>query len=448
MANLAMLPTEVIAANQNYHFWGIVMTKIVKFDKVDNNIRITIEVDFGRSMLDTENQIQDALNEAGQVLTAGALEHLDTDGTPIRIGSLQLSSKGKVAKDYETPYGKVTVDRHVYQSSDGGKVFCPLDYEARIVGSSTPRFANIVSYKFANTSVSGVAQDLLVGNRRQISNDFVHETSALVAEVASAKEEAWGYELPRFKEPPATICISLDGTCVNIRQDGWRQVMVGTLSLYDDNGKRLHTQYLGESPENGKERFYNRLTTAIAEMVKRFPGAKVVGVADGAKDNWSFLGKFTADLCLDFFHAAEYISNVSKAAFVDDTKRKSWLESRLHDLKHTPNFAHALIGEMQEMRSEWKISANSKDEIKVCQTYFENNKDRMPYADNVSRNLPIGSGVVEAGCKVLVKERLCCSGMRWSVDGCHDILQLRSLAITDGRWDQFWKKVDRFGIAA
>ena len=224
MANLAMLPTEVIAANQNYHFWGIVMTKIVKFDKVDNNIRITIEVDFGRSMLDTENQIQDALNEAGQVLTAGALEHLDTDGTPIRIGSLQLSSKGKVAKDYETPYGKVTVDRHVYQSSDGGKVFCPLDYEARIVGSSTPRFANIVSYKFANTSVSGVAQDLLVGNRRQISNDFVHETSALVAEVASAKEEAWGYELPRFKEPPATICISLDGTCVNIRQDGWRRL--------------------------------------------------------------------------------------------------------------------------------------------------------------------------------------------------------------------------------
>ena len=46
------------------------MTKVVKFDKVDNNFRITIEVDFSRSMLEMENEIQDALNQAGQVLTA------------------------------------------------------------------------------------------------------------------------------------------------------------------------------------------------------------------------------------------------------------------------------------------------------------------------------------------------------------------------------------------
>jgi hypothetical protein len=424
------------------------MAKVVSFDKVDNNIRITIEVDYGRSMLEMENQIQDALNEAGQVLTAGALEHLDTDGSPLRLGSHQLTSKGKVQKDYETPYGKVAVNRHVYQSSDGGKVFCPLDFEARIVGSSTPRFANIVSYKFANTSVSGVSQDLFVANRRRVSNDFVHETAALVADIASAKEETWEYDLPRLKDVPETICISLDGTCVNIRKDGWRQVMVGTLSLYNKNGERIYTQYMGESPEKGKERFFKRFTFAIEEIVRRFPGAAVVGVADGAKDNWSFLGNFTSDLCLDFFHAAEYVSKVGKAAFSDEAERKKWLESRLHELKHTTNFSHSLISEMQEMRSEWKIGSNSKDEIRVCQTYFENNQERMNYAENMIRNLPIGSGVVEAGCKVLVKERLCCSGMRWSHDGCHDVLQLRSLAITDGRWDQFWNKLDRFGVAA
>jgi hypothetical protein len=39
--------------------------------------------------------------------------------------------------------------------------------------------------------------------------------------------------------------------------------MVGTLSLYDAKGERLHTQYMGESPENGKERFYNRFTEEI-----------------------------------------------------------------------------------------------------------------------------------------------------------------------------------------
>ena len=424
------------------------MTKVVKFDKVDNNFRITIEVDFSRSMLEMENEIQDALNQAGQVLTAGALEHLDTDGSPIRLGSLQLTTKGKTGKDYETPYGKVTVNRYVYQTKDGGKIFCPLDYGARIIGTSTPRFANIISYKFSNSSVSGVSKDLLVGNRRVISNDFVFEISALVANIITEKDSVWNYEMPRFDEEPATIGLSLDGTCVNIRQDGWRQVMVGTLSLYDNKGERLFTQYLGESPENGKERFYNRFSKAVEEMRHRFSEAQVVGVADGAKDNWSYLSKFTNELCLDFYHASEYVFRVSKAAFSDESERKTWVESRLHDLKHTQNFAQVLIAEMQEMRSEWKLSSNSKDEIKSCQTYFENNKERMPYSETLSKKFPIGSGVVEAGCKVLVKERLCGSGMRWSLDGCHDILQLRSLAITDGRWDPFWKKVDRFGIAA
>ena len=288
----------------------------------------------------------------------------------------------------------------------------------------------------------------MVGNRRVISNDFVFEISALVANIITEKESVWNYEMPRFDEDPATIGLSLDGTCVNIRQDGWRQVMVGTLSLYDNKGERLFTQYLGESPENGKERFYNRFSKAVEEMRHRFSEAQVVGVANGAKDNWSYLSKFTNELCLDFYHASEYVFRVSKAAFSDESERKTWVESRLHDLKHTQNFAQVLIAEMQEMRSEWKLSSNSKDEIKSCQTYFENNKERMPYSETLSKKFPIGSGVVEAGCKVLVKERLCGSGMRWSLDGCHDILQLRSLAITDGRWDPFWKKVDRFGIAA
>jgi hypothetical protein len=153
------------------------MTAVLEYSKVDNNVRITIEVNFGRSMLETENQIQDALNEAGSQLTAGALGHFDTDGSPIRFGKIQMTTKGQVAKEFETPYGKVSVERHIYQSSSGGETFCPMEYEARTIGSSTPRFANIISFKYANTSVSGVARDLEVGNRRQVSNDFVHETS-------------------------------------------------------------------------------------------------------------------------------------------------------------------------------------------------------------------------------------------------------------------------------
>jgi hypothetical protein len=424
------------------------MGRVLEYDKVDNNVRITIEVDFGRSMLATEEQIQDALNEAGARLTAGALEHFDTDGSPIRFGSSQMTTKGKVAKEYETPYGKVSVDRHVYQSSDGGKVFCPMEYEARVVGSTTPRFANIVAFKFANTSVSGVARDLEVSTRRHVSNDFVHDTAKAVAEIAETKDKVWSFDLPRLPGKVATIGISLDGTCVNIRPEGWKQVMVGTIALYDEQGERLFTQYLGESPESGKGRFHERFSKEISEVRKRFPSASVVGVADGAKDNWTFLAAFTGCLCLDFYHASEYMARVATAAFPDAVARTKWLKERLHDLKHTAGFAEKMIEEMQNMRYSWDLSTNHKDEIRACQTYFENNKERMIYGENTANKYPIGSGVVEAGCKVLVKERLCCSGMRWTSDGCRDVLQLRSLALTDGRWEQFWQKVDRFGYAA
>ncbi|TAL43583.1 MAG: hypothetical protein EPN89_15525 [Methylovulum sp.] len=37
----------------------------------------------------------------------------------------------------------------------------------------------------------------------------------------------------------------------------------------------------------------------------------------------------------------------------------------------------------------------------------------MNYADAVVQDLPIGSVVTEDACKTLVKQRLCCSGMRW-----------------------------------
>jgi hypothetical protein len=65
-----------------------------------------------------------------------------------RAGSIKLTSKGQVEKDYQTPYGVATVARHVSQSTQGGPTSCPLDRDARIVVSSTPRFAEVLSHKY------------------------------------------------------------------------------------------------------------------------------------------------------------------------------------------------------------------------------------------------------------------------------------------------------------
>ncbi len=69
----------------------------------------------------------------------------------------------------------------------------------------------------------------------------------------------------------------------------------------------------------------------------------------------------------------------------------------------------------------------------------------MAYAEYVEKNLPIGSGVTEAACKTLVKQRLCGSGMRWKDKGAKVTLSLRALVQSKGRWQQFWDKIDQYG---
>lgn len=58
-------------------------------------------------------------------------------------------------------------------------------------------------------------------------------------------------------------------------------------------------------------------------------------------------------------------------------------------------------------------------------TYFNNHLWQMDYAQFQQKTYPIGSGVTEAACKTLIKQRLCCSGMRWKEKGASIILSLR-----------------------
>jgi len=81
------------------------------------------------------NHCQDALNEAGQIATEELLKRFDMDGSPIKIGNSKLTSKGLFPKRYQTPHGEIEIGRHVYQSTKGGSIYCPLDINARIIHS-------------------------------------------------------------------------------------------------------------------------------------------------------------------------------------------------------------------------------------------------------------------------------------------------------------------------
>ena len=65
----------------------------------------------------------------------------------------------------------------------------------------------------------------------------------------------------------------------------------------------------------------------------------------------------------------------------------------------------------------YPLEGVKKDELDTALGYFENNAPRMRYHWFRSRGLFVGSGVVEAGCKAVIGQRLKLSGMHWTVAG-------------------------------
>lgn len=413
-----------------------------------DRITIQVEVTLGGSMLACEEAILDALNEAGTAATSEALERFDTDGTRIELGGELWFSKGRQPKFYQTPYGEIELDRHVYQRSRGGKTYCPLEREARIVVTSTPRFAKLISHKFAAGSSIAVRRDLADNHARTVARSYLQGVAEAVGSVAQAKEEAWSYATPALEGEVASVAIGLDGTCMLLCDDGWREAMTGTVSLYDGDGERAHTIYLGATPEYGKGRFLTRLEREIERVRSLYPSATYVGVADGAQCNWDFLGPHTDEQILDFYHASGYVADAAKAAHPHDgAECARWRRERCHALKHKQGAASRILKEMEALR-EHTLSAERREKLEAAITYFANHKHQMHYSRYRKRHLPIGSGVTEAACKTLIKQRLCQSGMRWRDKGAGIVLSLRSLMLTRGRWQQFWDKIDQYGVPA
>jgi hypothetical protein len=409
---------------------------------------IQLEIPLGKSMLEGESIIQDAVNEAGTLATEELLKQFDTDGSPIKIGAIKMTSKGLVPKQYQTPYGVAEVARHVYQSSTGGQTFCPLDRDARIIVSSTPRFAKQISHKFSEMASTQVQKDLTENHNREVARSYLQNVAEAIGTIAMLKEEDWKYSPSEVEAKVKTINIGMDGTCMLLCNDGYRQSMVGTLSFYDRRGERINTIYIAAPPEYGKKKFKTRMEREINNIKKYYPKAHYLGIADGAKENWEFLKKHTDEQILDFWHVTEYLAGVAEAVFSrDKNKREEWLEESCHRLKHNKGMAHKLLSEMEGFK-KIKLSEKGREKLTAAITYFKNNykERRMNYSEHVEKNHSIGSGVTEAACKVIVKQRLCESGMKWKNKGASVVLSLRTLVYSGNYWNQFWGKINQYGF--
>ncbi len=414
----------------------------------ESSFTVEVEIPYGSSMLDFEQTIQERLNQAGVVATQEALRQFDTDGSPLTIGPVKFTSKGQLPKEDQTPYGVATVARHVSRSSQGGKTFCPLDRDARIVTSSTPRFAKMITPKDAEFGSGRVILDLEANHGRAVARSFVQDVADAVATVALAKEESWNDALPEIEQPVRAIALGLDATCLLMCEDGWRETMVGTIAFSDNAGERQHTISMAATPEYGKATLLGRIEQEIERVKAKSPRAHYVGIADGTEGNCDFLGRHTEVQVVDSWDAAEYLG---KAAAVlsrgQPETRRSWIDESCHTLNHEPGGAKLVL---KRLKSLAKVRRWAKDDDEVLRaiTYFTNQSGagRMDYASRVSAHEPIGSGVMEAACKVIVKQRLCGSGMKWKEAGAAAVLSVRCLTYTTERWNQFWSRIDRYGF--
>src|SRR5438067_1411894 len=166
------------------------------------------------------------------------------------------------------------------------------------------------------------------------------------------------------------------------------------------------------------------------------PDLRVVKVADGAPDNWSYLGEtlpFGIEV-LDFYHATAHLGAALGAAYGEGTpayqERRETLRTVLRD---DPQGVDKVIGALERLRTR----SPRRQAIHKALAYFREHRHRMPYAHLRGQHLPIGFGVVEAACKTLVSQRLKRSGMRWRHTGGQAILTFRALCQSE-RFERAW----------
>jgi hypothetical protein len=304
-----------------------------------------------------------------------------------------------------------------------------------------------VSSKLAYGSARDVQRDLAENHGRPVAVSYIQRVSEAVASIIEAKEESWNYVPPKLDVEINSVAIGLDGTCMLLCETGWREAMVGTVSLYDAEGERQHTIYIGATPEYGKAQFLERLEREIERTKTRYPKATYIGIADGATSNWQFLKGHTSEQVLDFYHASGYLGAVAIALYPEDlTQQKQWLTQSCHQLKHDAGAATQLYEQMLKLSQSAAHPKAIQDNLNAAVTYFHNHLHQMNYSYYRDRSYPIGSGVTEAACKTVIKQRLCCSGMRWKETGAAVVLSLRTLVLTPTRWSQFWNKLNQYGF--
>ena len=392
----------------------------------------------------------------GQAALSDVLTHYDTKTDVISVGDQTYRRKHKATKTYQTGLGPVEINRHVYanRKTDGdGLAICPLELQAGIIeGYWTPMAAKNAMWGLAHLTAQEVEDMLLQFGKMNPSRSSLDRLPKALNQHWEPQTIAYHDALIASESIPKnarSVAVSLDGVMVGMKpqqsatekppsmKTEWKEASCGTISFFDADGERLSTIQYGRMPEHKKATLKTILSKHTEAVLQQRPELKLVHLADGAQDNWTF---FDEDMPVgfqlaDFYHASEHLKAALDAAYPKNAgKSRQKFEHYKIVLRDELGGINKVLRALRHLRNQHKGNAV----IAANVTYFTNNQHRMKYAEAKNNNYPIGSGIVEASCKTLVGQRLKRSGMSWQRNGGQGILTFRSL-IKSQRFDKAWK---------
>lgn len=406
----------------------------------------------GAHVLAWEQQFREALLAVGRQLFGPRLQQ--------RIDQIDSAFQpqpdqrliGRRAIELSTLFGPVRVERDYYLGRQGGH--CPADAGLGLEGSATPALARLISRAAAQQPYGAASRDLAEYGSIRVDE---RQIQRVVQQIAPAVEP-WLAQVPHSQQAVPILYISCDGTGTPMRKEELR----GRKGKQPDGGSKtrevklgaVFTQH-GTDPEGHPMRDHESTSYVAsyapasafslllrAEARRRGVGHadQVIFLSDGAA--WAediapecFAGSVSI---LDFYHASERLHKLAVALSAANAKARlgQWKRWLLKD------GVARIITQGRHLQAQ-----GPEDPLAVEEQlgFFERHQHRMLYGSYRRKGWFIGSGVVEAGCRTVVGQRLKQSGMFWSETGATCVLNFRTLLLSQ-RFDAFWN--DRINTRA
>lgn len=322
-----------------------------------------------------------------------------------------------------TTSGALGLLRACYHCRACRTVFAPLDARlglprqscSRRVTATAVRFCSYLPFALAARELEYVCGVRLAAST--LARYCRRAGERLKADWDEKERRLWAQKVPPSAHSPAQLQGAMDGATIFVGGE-WREAKLG--AVYEPRGERIERARYYATLENSAA--FGRRMRALAVAGGADRCGRVGVVADGGAWIWQEVGKhFPASVqVLDYYHATEHLWEAARARFGEGTEAAgAWMGRQEAAL--LADRADEVVREVER----WQPRASPQQDLRRrLLAYLETHRTRMRYATFRAQGWHIGSGVVESGCKCVIKGRLGGAGMRWSGAGAEAMLHI------------------------